>query len=206
MEHLAQARGLALDDGVTFGELQVHVRPQILVQAEHIEQEGVDVDRVNAPRPRPASVNREIVDHVLHRGDLRDDRLRTSHERLFVGAFELASELDREPLGGELDRSQWILDFMSQPSRNLGPRGVALRFRKFSHVVEDHDAAGRRLAGKPRSAHQEHARMAGNLELRNPSATNSANPPNAGSRAPIPRAVRRSDRRAAAAKSRQRLD
>ena len=96
MEHLAQAGRFAPDDGVVLGELQRDVGPQIFVQGEHIEQEGVEIDRLHLAGARLPGIDREVVDHMLHRRNLRDYRLCSPHERFLIGAVELAREFDRE--------------------------------------------------------------------------------------------------------------
>ncbi len=55
---------------------------------------------------------------------------------------------------------------MRQAPRDLGPGRVALRFRQLGHIVEDNDAAWRRLARKPRAAHEQRALVIRDIELR----------------------------------------
>ena len=126
MEHLAQARRLTLNRGVVLGELQRYVGPQIFVQGEHIKQEGLEIDLLHLAWSRLPRIDREVIHHVLHRAHLRDDGLRPADERLLVAGVELAAELDREALRGKLDRGQRVLDFVREPSRDFGPRRVAL--------------------------------------------------------------------------------
>ena len=49
VEHLAQAGGLALDDERLGRKRQRDVRAQIVVQREHVEQEGAEVHRLHVP-------------------------------------------------------------------------------------------------------------------------------------------------------------
>ena len=151
VEHLAQAGGLALDGSGASGKRQRDVRAQIVVQARARRARARQIDRLHLPGPRLARIDREVVDHVLHRRHLRDDRLRAALQRFLVGAVELRRELDCEALGGELDRRQRILDLVREPARHFGPRGVALRLRP----ARTHRRTPRRsrrtgVTGKPR--------------------------------------------------------
>ena len=92
--------------------------------------------------------------------------MRSAAKRLGVDAFELARQLDRETLGGKLDRRQRILDLVREPPRDFRPRGVPLRLNELRYVVEDDDVAGNGGAGEPRTAHQHRARMTGDGQLR----------------------------------------
>ncbi len=166
MEHLAQARGFALDDERFGRKGQRDVRAQIVVQREHVVQEGAEVDRLHRSRARLPRVDRKVVDHVLHRGDLRDDRLRAARQRLPVGPFEAPRELALEALGRELDRRQRVLDLVREPARDLAPRRVALRLREIGDVVEHDDVAGDRRDRQARAAHQQRAHQVRDRQLR----------------------------------------
>ncbi len=48
-----------------------------------------------------------------------------------------------EPLGGELDRGQRVLDLVRDAARDVGPGGLALGRLEFGDVVEGHDEADR---------------------------------------------------------------
>ena len=69
--------------------------PQIFVQAQHIQQEGVDIDSLHAAGARLPRVDRKVIDHVLHGSHLGDDGLRSPDKGLFVRAVKLARELHR---------------------------------------------------------------------------------------------------------------
>ncbi len=73
----------------------------------------------------------------------------------FLGVFAL------QPLGGQLDRGQGILDLVSDAPGDVGPRGVALRRDKLGDIVERHDESVlgmiRRLG---RYAHEQAALLA----------------------------------------------
>ena len=56
-------------------------------------------------------------------------------ERLLVGR-DLAAETPLEPLGGELDRSERILDLVRNPARDVRPCGPALVGQLVGDVVE----------------------------------------------------------------------
>ncbi len=196
MQHLAQAGRFALDDSGLGGQREGDARAQIVVQREHVLQERAGVDGLHRPGAGLARVDREVVDHVLHRGDLRDDRLRAALERLLVRPVELRRQLDREALGRELDRRQRVLDLVREPARDLAPRGVALRLHEIGHVVEHDDVARDRRHRQPRPAHQQDARQARDGQLRlplplpfaarrgSPRPTSAANGASAGSRPP----------------------
>ena len=128
------------------------MRSQILVQGEDIEQEGVDVDALHAPGARLPRIDREIVDHVLHRADLAHDRLRSSQKRVFVGTTEFPGKFDRKSLGGKLDRGERVLDLVCETARDFRPSRVALCFSELGHVVENNHASGSRFSRKARSA------------------------------------------------------
>ena len=105
------------------------LRAQIVVQGQHVEQEGADVHGLHGARARLPCIDREVVDHVLHRGDLRNDGLRAACQGFLIGAVELRRELSLQPLRRQLDRRQRILDFVRQPASDLSPRRVTLRLR-----------------------------------------------------------------------------
>ncbi len=78
VEHLAQPGRLALNDDRARRERQREARAQIVVQREHVLQQGGEVDRLHRAGPRLPRIDRKVVDHVFHCGNLRDDRLRTA--------------------------------------------------------------------------------------------------------------------------------
>ena len=84
VEHLAEAGGLALDHDGAVGEGQRGMRPQIVVQSEHVEQEARQIDRLQLAGPGRAGIDREVVDHLLHRLHLVHDRRRAALHRFRV--------------------------------------------------------------------------------------------------------------------------
>ena len=54
-----------------------------------------------------------------------------------------AEEAPLHPLGGELYRSERILDLVREPAGDLAPRGITLRLQHDGDVIEhDHVASG----------------------------------------------------------------
>ena len=80
-------------------------------------------------------------------------------------AASFGASLTLEPLGGQLDRRQRILDLVREPARDLAPRRVALRLREVGDVVEHDDVAGNGRHRQPRAAHQQHAGQVRDGEL-----------------------------------------
>ena len=69
-----------------------------------------------------------------------DDRLgRLGHEPLLA---RRAGQPPAQPLSGELDRRQRILDLVGDPLGDLAPRRHPLGLQELGQVVEDHDGAG----------------------------------------------------------------
>ena len=77
----------------------------------------------------------EFVDHPPEVADLADDRPGQPLEGLGVGRDFLAVAA-LQPLGGELDRGQRVLDLVGDPPRDVGPGGAALVAQLVGDVVE----------------------------------------------------------------------
>ena len=98
---------------------------------------------------RHAGEARELVHQVLEPVDLVDDRLGAlRHQALLARG---AGQAPAQPLGGELDRRQRVLDLVGDPLRHLAPRRHPLGLQELGQVVEDHDGA-RVLAVRARAA------------------------------------------------------
>ena len=92
VEHLAQAGGLALDDrGARPARIAQRGDPDCRTERARRARGPARSTLLHLPGPRLPRIDREIVDHVLHRADLRHDRLRAAPQRLRVGALELAA-------------------------------------------------------------------------------------------------------------------
>ncbi len=84
----------------------------------------------------------EGVYHFFHRLHLLHDRVRRPVEDLGFLFGHRMQVLAPQPLGRELDRRQWILDFVSESARDLAPRRIALGLKQGRDVIEDDDVAG----------------------------------------------------------------
>ena len=134
--------------GLASTSLQRDVGAQILVQPEHVLQERVDVDRLHRPAAAAARRSRSRRPCASSPPPASTIVCVPRSSVSWSARVELAAELDGEPFGRKLDRRQRILDLVREPSRDFGPRRVALRLRKLGHVVEHHHVAG---AGSPAS-------------------------------------------------------
>ena len=196
VEHLAQARGLALDDDRRIREASARRA------AADCRTERARRARGRPSRPAASARTRLRARRSRNRRPCASSRrparrssaCRASASR-WSAPSSLRASLTREPLGGELDRRQRILDLVREPARDLGPRGVALRLHELGHVVEHDDIARDGASRQPRPAHQQRARQArprraaprvchcASRPSRKPSATSSANGASAGRRA-----------------------
>ena len=77
----------------------------------------------------------EFVDHPPQVADLADDRAGQPLEGLRVRC-DLLAEAALQPLGGELDRGQRVLDLMRDAPGDVGPGGAALVGQLVGDVVE----------------------------------------------------------------------
>ena len=78
-------------------------------------------------------------------------------ERLGIG-LDFLGEAALQPLGGELDRGQRVLDLVRDAARHVGPGGLALRRLQFGDVVEgQHEAVGAAARQVGADAHQQRA-------------------------------------------------
>src|SRR5262249_31412691 len=80
--------------------------------------------------PREAG---ELVNETLEAVDLLDDRLRALRHQLRVLAAD-AREPAPQPLRGELDRRQRVLDLVRDALRDLAPRGQPLRLEQLGEI------------------------------------------------------------------------
>src|SRR4029077_13780326 len=98
---------------------------------------------------------REFVHHAFDIVDLADDGVGTLLEDAPV-ILDDAGILSTQPLRGELNWRERVLDLVGDTVSHVGPRGGALRGYEFGDIVERHDvpALGRaRLFA--RHAHRE---------------------------------------------------
>ena len=82
----------------------------------------------------------EFVDHPPKVADLADDRPGQLLEGAGIGA-DLLAVAPLEPLGGELDRGQRVLDLVGDAAGDVGPGGAALVEQLLGDVVEGEDVA-----------------------------------------------------------------
>ena len=72
VEHLAQAGGLALDDDGRVGQAKARrAGRRLSYRASTSSKRAREIDRLHLARARLPRVDREVVDHVLHRRHLR---------------------------------------------------------------------------------------------------------------------------------------
>ena len=102
----------------------------------------------------------EFVDHPPQIADLADDRAGQLLEGAGVGA-DLLAVAALQPLGGELDRGQRVLDLVGDAAGDVGPGGAALVEQLLGDVVEGEDVA----ALDPHPLHRQRARLAAGGEL-----------------------------------------
>ena len=81
----------------------------------------------------------EIIHHLFHGRYLIDDRIRTFLQDSRVSLTQFVMQFHLQAFGRKLDRRQWILDFMSQSSRNLTPCDRTLPGNHLGYVVENDD-------------------------------------------------------------------
>ena len=127
------------------------------VQLAQLRDQRIDVEARDL-HARRARVFAERVHHLLHRFDLLDDGVRGAIEQLAFAPFGLQI-LAAQPLGGELNRRQRILDLVREPPRHFAPGRVALRLQQRRDVVE-HDRVAVRavaVAGQLRAGAHQHA-------------------------------------------------
>ena len=77
----------------------------------------------------------EFVDHPPQIADLADDRPGQPLEGRRI-VLDLLAVAALQPLGGELDRGQRILDLVRDPAGDVGPGGAALVEQLLGDVVE----------------------------------------------------------------------
>ena len=162
VDHLPQLRGVAAHRRQRRVEPRRYACRRVVVQHEHLAHQPVQIERAEA-RCRHARIVAKVVDHRLHRRDLVDDRLGRARQRLGLRRGELVRELDLQPLRGELDRRERVLDLVGQPACDLAPGGGALRGDELRHVVEDHDVSA--AARQTRAAHQDRDPAALDIQL-----------------------------------------
>ena len=93
-----------------------------------------------------AREGRECVDHLTYVADLADDDVRAVLEHVRLRG-DLAKISALQPLGGELDWRERILDFVGNALGNIGPRCPPLRRDQRGDVVEGDDEAVDPLIG-----------------------------------------------------------
>ena len=125
-----------------------HVGEDAVVERDRVGDELRQIGRHGARRRHPREL-RELVDQALQRFDLADDRVGALvDERLRLR--RRAGEMPPQPLGGQLNRRQRILDLVGQAPRHLAPRRDLLRADQRRHVVEhQHDALRARRCRRP---------------------------------------------------------
>ena len=116
---------------------------------ERLAHQLGEVDRRRA-RPGHAGVARELVDHPLQRHHLADDDLHPLLDRLAEAGVPLLV-LPEQPLGGEADRGQRVLDLVRDPPRRLVPGGELLRLDQLGQVLDHHHAPLDRPAASRRA-------------------------------------------------------
>ena len=107
-----------------------------------------------------ARVIAEIIDHVFHRLDLRDDGLRRTFEQLARSVVKLVGKFHLQAFGRELDRRQRILDFVRHALRHFSPGGGALRRDQAGDVIKDHDKPAATRGRQHGATHQQGLRRA----------------------------------------------
>ncbi len=120
---------------------------------ESLRGDGVDVRRSKA-RGREAGKLRKFVDERLERLHFAlDEAGALGDERGQIGAIFAASrrggafKVAQEALGGELNRSERILDFVRDALSDFLPGGGLLGAEKFGDVIDDDDVARIGTAG-----------------------------------------------------------
>ena len=115
-------------------EREADRRMRDLVQEQRLARDLVDVLVAEHRLGHPREVG-EFVDHPAEVADLADDRAGQPLERLLVGR-DLLAEAALQPLGGELDRGQRVLDLMRDAPGDVRPGGAALVGQLVGDVVE----------------------------------------------------------------------
>ena len=95
------------------------------VQIERLTRQLIEVEKIELHR-RCARVLAEIIDHLLHGLDLLHDRMGRSLQQIGIAAGQLRQHLSTKSLGGQLDRRQWVFDFVRQSSRHFTPGRFSL--------------------------------------------------------------------------------
>src|SRR3546814_11952750 len=100
---------------------------------------GIDERFLAKDRLGHAREGGEFVDHPPQIADLADNRLGQALEGA-VARLDLLAVAPLEPLGGELDRGERVLDLMCDTARDIRPGGPALVEQLLGNVVEGEQA------------------------------------------------------------------
>ncbi len=109
------------------------------VQEQRLAGDGMDILLAERRLGHAREVG-EFIDHPAKVADLADDRPGQPLERVLVG-FDFLGEAPLQALGGELDRSQRVLDLMRDAPGDVRPGGTALVGKLVGDVVEGQDGA-----------------------------------------------------------------
>src|SRR5712691_6302679 len=164
VDHLSQTVGVTTHQRNVLLEVRLNPSSGLFVQSKYLCNEPVQVQSAQLRRGGTGIVA-EIIHHILHGSNLRDDGLRgvvegpRRLERKFVAEFHLQS------LRRELDRGERILDLVSEPARNLAPGGCALRRDQLRDVVEYHDVTAPTGLRQRRTPYENHSPPLAHLNL-----------------------------------------
>src|SRR6266581_2859264 len=154
----------AAPQGDVLLEVGLNASSGLFVQGKYLRDESVQIQSAQLRRRR-AGIVAEIIHHVLHGGDLRDDGLRGVVERARRLDRKFVAEFRLQPLRRELDRRERVLDLVSEPARDLAPGRRALRRDQLRDVVEYHDVATATRLGQRRTAYENHCPTLAHLDL-----------------------------------------
>ena len=87
---------------------------------------------------RHTGEGREFIDHPADIIDLPSDD-RQIFAELCAGPLVIRLIFAAQPVGGELDRRQRVLDFMGNTARYIRPGSLALRCQQIRDIIEGHD-------------------------------------------------------------------
>src|ERR1700730_10900180 len=115
------------------------LRIAVALQEQRLLAEFLGILRLHR-RARHAGERRELVDHAADVADLADDGVGADREGLRI-LLDLLEVTALQPLGGELDRRQRILDLVGDAPRHVAPRRHALSRHQVGYVVEGNHGA-----------------------------------------------------------------
>src|SRR2546423_483241 len=128
VEELTHAAAIGLDALEVLIQVQADARARRLraVQVRHLGDELIQAEARDL-HLRCARVFAEGVHHLLHGLHLLHDGARAALEDLGVALVHTGEQAPAQPLGGQLDGGEGILDLVRQAPCDLAPGGVALR-------------------------------------------------------------------------------